>query len=671
MRPEGIQTGGATKGKRGWGAVQNDLSKRLHDVTIFVLPMVSTFLSLPAGQPPNHLHRPMNFPSPSGVQLGGLLGSALAISQAAHLAQFIQDETSPAIALFCPEHRDHNHEGDWYGEHAGKWLCAAARAVERSGDAALTASVRCVADYLISVQGSDGYLGTYARERRFMCRQGPGPRTWDGAPGKRTWDVWVHSYLILGLLEAGRVLTHPACIAAARKIGDLCWRTLTDGGLDITTLGNHHGLSATVLLDPAVELFLVTREPRYLELAELILRQASAAPALELLPQALAGTDAAFIATGKAYQLSWNLVGLAKLHRATGESRYLQAVEQVWASVRQHHLTLGGGPWGGVAHRSREVFNPPGVFSPHGYVETCSTFSWIQLNRELLGITGDAKYADEIEKAAYNDLLGAQAPAGDNWCYYSFPNGRRVFTTYWRCCKSSGPCALEELPAVAYSVTADGDVTVNLYGPSHAALPTPKAGLVKLDQLTRYPFDGEIRLVVRPERSVHFAVRVRIPAWADRATLRVNDRDVSVTATPNSYVALDRLWQNGDVIALNFPMPPRLHRRTNRNVQESRAPDGSFVSQEVLRFDYAAITRGPLVYATGLIDGFKLEETIRLTNPPPSDLLEEIAATADAEGPAVRLNLGYRAPLIFRPYYEAGGREDGTWRFTWLPISPA
>ena len=192
------------------------------------------------------------------------------------------------------------------------------------------ANLRRVADYLISVQDQDGYLGTYAPERRFMCRQVAGPRTWDGAPAKRTWDVWVHSYLILGLLDAGRVLAHPACIAAARNIGDLCWNTFSTGEIDITTLGNHHGLSATILLDPAVELYQVTREPRYLELARLILKQASDAPALELLPRALAGTDAAFIGTGKAYQLSWNLVGLAKLYQATGESSYLQAVVKVW-----------------------------------------------------------------------------------------------------------------------------------------------------------------------------------------------------------------------------------------------------------------------------------------------------------------------------------------------------
>ena len=609
---------------------------------------------------------PLNFPPPSRVQLGGPLGRALAANLAAHLTHFIRDETSPPIALFRPEHAGCNHEGDWYGEHAGKWLCAAARAAQRTGHAGLEASVRRVADYLVGVQGPDGYLGTYPPARRFMCRQGPAPRTWDGAPAQRTWDIWVHSYLILGLLEAGRVLAQPAYIDAARKIGDLCGRTLTAGGINITTLGNHHGLSATVLLDPAVELYLATGEGRYLDLAHLILQQASESPALELLPQALADTDAAFIATGKAYQLSWNLVGLAKLHRATGNPLHLQAVQQLWASIRQYHLTLGGGPWGGVAHRSREVFNPRPVFSPYGYVETCSTFSWIQLNRELLSLTGDPKYADEIEKSAYNDLLGAQAPAGDNWCYYSFPNGKRVFTTYWRCCKSSGPWALEELSAVAYGQTEAGDIAVNLYGPGRAALPTTQAGLVQLEQATGYPFDGAIRLSVTPERAAQFSILLRIPAWAEQATVQVNGA-APAPATAGTYHSLTRHWQAGDVIALQLPMPPRLHRQVNRNIQESRAPDGAPVAQEVLHFDYAAITRGPLVYATGLIDGFKMEETIRL---PAEPELTVLVAPQEGGAPVVRLNLGYRPPLDFVPYFEAGGREDGTWRLTWLNVAP-
>ena len=109
----------------------------------------------------------MTFPSPARVQLGGLLGRALAVNQSGHLAQFITDETSKPIALFQPACVAHNHEGDWYGEHAGKWLCMAARAANRSGDPALATRVRRVADYLVSVQDTDGYLGTYAPARRF------------------------------------------------------------------------------------------------------------------------------------------------------------------------------------------------------------------------------------------------------------------------------------------------------------------------------------------------------------------------------------------------------------------------------------------------------------------------------------------------------------------------
>ncbi len=613
----------------------------------------------------------MNLGSDPSAALGGLVGAAISASRTAHLARFVVDQASPPIALFHPDCRAHNHEGDWYGEHAGKWLAAAARAVRGSGDPMLAVSVRRVADFLASVQEPDGYLGTYAPERRFICRRGPAPRTWDGAPTVRTWDIWVHAYLILGLLATAKALDEPRYVAAARRIGDLCWRTFSEGGIAITSLGNHHGLSATVLLDPAVELYFATGEHRYLELAGLILRQANEAPALELLPQALAGTDAAFIATGKAYQLCWMLVGLAKLHRATGDAAHLNATLRLWAGIREHHLTLGGGPWGGVAHRSREVFNAPGAFFPQGYVETCSTFAWIQLNRELLALTGEARFADEIEKSAYNDLLGAQAPAGDNWCSYSFPNGRRVYTTYWRCCKSSGPWALEELPRTAYGVTASGDLAVNLYGPGRVTLDSPRAGPVQLEQVTRYPFDGAIRLAVTPGRTARFAVLVRIPSWADGATVLVNDVPHPIAAAPNTYAALDREWQAGDIITLHLPMPPRLHRQVHRNVQESRAPDGSPVAQEVLRYDYAAITRGPLVYSTGLIDGFKTDETVRLPDTPHDQWLTLGASLPGSDAPSVQLAPVGRSPLVFAPYFEAGGRADGAWRLTWLSLAPS
>jgi DUF1680 family protein len=601
---------------------------------------------------------------PIDVQLGGLLGEALEASRRGRLSRFIVDETSPALRIFAPEHAALNTEGDWYGEHAGKWLVAAARAAARSGDAALAERVRRVAHFLADRQQPDGYLGTYASARRFTVKQPPRPLSWDGAPALRTWDIWIHSYLILGLLEVHRHFPDARLLNTARRIGDLCWHAITEGGIDITELGNHHGLSATVLMDPAAELHHVTGERRYLDLALRVLQQADAHPELALLSKALAGADAAEIATGKAYQLQWNLVGLAKLHRATGRGDLREAVQCLWRSIREHHLTLGGGPWGGVAQRSREVFNPPGVFSPQGYVETCSTLSWIQLNRELLAITGEAVYAEEIERSAYNDLLGALAPNGEDWCYYVFPNGRRVHTTYWRCCKSSGATALEELPEVAVQVTGEREISVQLHGPGAATLPLPDAGEVRLERLTRYPFDGEVSLRVWPERPVAFTLRVRIPSWAVGASARLNGAAIEGGVEPGTYLACTRAWQAGDELTLHFPMAPQLHRRASLNVQESRAPDGSPVRQEVLHFDYAAVTRGPLVYATELIDGFKTEESLRLPEQPPSQWLQVV------DDGAIRMSPLGRDALTFQPYYRAGGREHGAWRLTWMSVAP-
>ena len=591
------------------------------------------------------------------VTLGGVLGDALEANRTGRLSHFIVDETSPAISLFAAEAAAHNEEGDWYGEHAGKWLVAATRAAVRAGDDALVARVRRVADWLIAQQDSDGYLGNYAPARRFTVPQPPKPVTWDGAPALRTWDIWTHSYLILGLIELWRAVGDDRYLAAARRIGDLCWRTLTESGIAITDLGNHFGLSATVLLDPAVELHLATGDERYLDLARLIVEQAEREPRNRLLSMALAGTDPSEIATGKAYQLLWNLVGLAKLHRATGEARYLTAVCSIWQAVRAHHLTLGGGPWGGVAHRSREVFNPAGVFDPHGYVETCSVMAWIQLNRELLAILGDAAFAQEIERSAYNDLLGAQAPNGEDWCYYSFANGRRVHTTYWRCCKSSGAMALEELPAIAYGTTADGAIAINLLGESEAAIALPAVGDVRLRQETAYPFAGAIGVTVSPPSPARFVIDVRIPDWATGAVLRVGD-DI-VPAEPGGYARIDRLWRPGDTIALDLPMAPRVHHAVQRNVQESLAPGGEPVAQEVMRYDYVAFTRGPLVYATGLVDGFKRGETVRFAGTP----------VVSAEGDTLRIEPEGRAPIVFEPYFRVGGRRDGVWRLTWLGLA--
>lgn len=591
----------------------------------------------------------MRLAPPGAVRLGGILGQAVEANRRGRLSHFIVDEHSPAIALFAPEQVAGNEQGDWYGEHAGKWLIAATRAAVRAGDGALLGRVRHVADWLIARQDEDGYLGTYAPPRRFMHKQPPRPWSWNGEPALRTWDIWTHAYLILGFVELWRTTGDDRYLAAARRMGDLCYRILTTTDVSIVELGNHFGLSASVLLDPAIELHFATGEQRYLDLALTIVEQIEQEPANRLFSQALSGTDPADIATGKAYQILWNMVGIAKISRATGDKRFLTAALNVWQAVREHHLTLGGGPWGGVAHRSREVFNAPDSFSPEAYVETCSTMAWIQLNRELLQSTGEARFAAKIERAAYNDLLGAQAPNGEDWCYYSFPNGPRIHTTYWRCCKSSGAMGLEEIALAAYGVTAGGEVAINLLGPSSATLALPNGRTVQIEQQTDYPASGDISITVDAE-GAEVPLLVRIPEWAEGA------RCDGTESAPGEYL---RRTTSGTV-RLTLPMTPRLNVTGGRNVQQSLAPNGAAVEQQVHRTDYVAVTRGPLVYATGLVDGFKPAETVRLADEPLSEAGNSTVLMAPED----------RDPISFAPYWLLGDREDGAWRVTWLRLAP-
>jgi hypothetical protein len=82
------------------------------------------------------------------------------------------------------------------------------------------------------------------------------------------------------------------------------------------------------------------------------------------------------------------------------------------------------------------------------------------------------------------------------------------------------------------------------------------------------------------------------------------------------------------------------------------------------------VTRGPLVYATGLVDGYKTGETLRLSDAPVGQWLQ-VSQQDNGEGPEIQLHSLGRAPLPMTPYYRTGGRVDGAWRLTWLSLAPA
>ncbi len=575
---------------------------------------------------------------PGDTTLGGILGESAGLSAERRLKRFIVDEASPPLAIFLPPYRDQHREGDWYGEHAGKWLIAASRAAGRLGDAELAERVRSVANTLVGCQESSGVVSSYAPDAD--CRYDS-----PNAAKTRTWDVWVQSCLILGLIEAHRLWPEEGFLAASLRIGEALATAAGREGFRLRDLGNHAGLSATVVLEPICALGLATGAPTLRAFADQIVE--SLRP--DLIDPVLAGKGISTVGTCKIYQLIWNLIGILRYAEWTGGSWAVPLAQAAWQDILDHHLTPGGGPWGGVAGH-KEVFNPQSFFSPYGFVETCSVWVWIQLSRDLYRATGEAKYLDAVEVAALNQLLGAMDANGEDWIYFTFANGRRNATYDWACCKSSGACAWEELAPLAYT-RGPNALRVGLYGES-----VFRGAEVTIRQEAAYPFGGNVTVQVAASQAT--TVELRRPAWASSFAVTLDGSPVPLP--PNDGWVPVKVPAGESRIEIEMGFVPRI-------VPALASSDHH--GQEIVRMDYFAVCYGPWSMATGLIDGYKREETVRLARLRPEDHFKLAQPPSGATGPALAWARPDGSTITYLPYYEAGGREMGRWRTTWLQVA--
>jgi hypothetical protein len=102
------------------------------------------------------------FPDPEAVNIKGFLGDAIKISEEGRLLSLPGWNDEQLIKIFSPESRMKSTTNDWLGEHAGKWLYSTALAVNRTSDEKLKSLLFKTADYLVSTQEKDGYMGTYS-----------------------------------------------------------------------------------------------------------------------------------------------------------------------------------------------------------------------------------------------------------------------------------------------------------------------------------------------------------------------------------------------------------------------------------------------------------------------------------------------------------------------------
>jgi len=458
--------------------------------------------------------------------------------------------------------------GGFTGEFWGKWFTSAALAYAWQP----SSTSRDILDHavyeLLKGQESDGRLSSYSRENDFGY-----------------WDIWGRKYALLGLIahydQTGDKESLKAACRATDALVDIAGpgkKKLTETGLQI--IGS---LSSCSVLEPVVLVYERSGEKKYLDFVKYLVKLWSEPndynpKGLHLIEDALAGVDPILIAAPKGYEMMSCYEGLCELYRVTGEQRLLDAVVKFGKSLlKKEIMIVGSGSsgelWCDGANRQSEMLEQP--------METCVTVTWMKLCYQLLRLTGDPVWADQMEVSLYNALLGAMADEGKWWAYFSpltgerMPSPMQVPVCESSCCVANGPRGMLITPGWSVMKGKSGPV-INLYNQGTWTQKLGSGTEIKLAQETDYPVNKEIMIRVDLPQPERFTLTLRIPSWSRNTILMVNEE--VITCTPGSYARIERNWKKGDQIRLELDLRGRI----------IRAP-GSV--------NELAVMRGPIVLA--------------------------------------------------------------------------
>ncbi|MGH9514283.1 MAG: beta-L-arabinofuranosidase domain-containing protein [Terriglobales bacterium] len=286
-----------------------------------------------------------------------------------------------------------------------------------------------------------------------------------------------------------------------------------------------------------------------------------------------------------------------------GDEKYLRAARNGLRMVQDQSFATGG--WG-----PDEAFVEPGkglldtsLGTTHASFETpCGAYGHFKITRYLLRVTCDSSYGDSMERVLYNTIAGATPILADGTSfYYSDYNnsGRKVhYRDKWPCCSGTFPQLTADYGISAYFQSRDG-VYVNLFLPSRLSW-VQNNTQCSLTQMTDYPRAATSQLALSLARPESFVLYVRIPAWAgSKTSVSVNGQRAESATEPGKFLALQRNWEDGDRVEVEFEMPLRLESIDNENpnnVALLHGPIALFAVDNIL----AKLSRKDLLSATAL-----------------------------------------------------------------------
>lgn len=397
-------------------------------------------------------------------------------------------------------------------ESGGKLLEAFANAYEYRRDEHLRAALNRVAKQVSAEQSDERY--------------------WTEASGdERAWrqELLLHKCDLLGLLADYRVTGDEDAMTAARKIGNRLVKMFPKSSADQAQY-----LRATVLIEPFVALYRYTEATAYLDLCK-------------------SAADAWIQSKGERNNETADglsvLDGLIDLYRVTGDETYFRPVLAGWAEVKGRALSITGVPM------------PTGDSG-----DGCSTLSWLQLTLNLLQITGESAYADQLERTIYNQLFAGQDANTGSLMETTPLNGTKQPAALSDACVAAESQALTLVPAAVWGRYGNG-IAVLLYNAGRATFQlSHRRGTVQLYSETAFPENGEFLLHVEPAHSIRFPLRLRVPEWT--STFAVDFAGNHLLGKPGEYLTINREWKAGDTVKISIDMTARILSRPSSDPGE-------------------------------------------------------------------------------------------------------
>lgn len=272
---------------------------------------------------------------------------------------------------------------------------------------------------------------------------------------------------------------------------------------------------------------------------------------------------------------NWHNVNIAQSFREPAtyymqakDTSFLNATYNDFYLVRDLYGQVPGGMFG-ADEDARKGFS-----DPRQAVETCGMVEQMSSDEILTGITGDPMWADNCENVAFNTYPAAVMPDFKGLRYLTAPNmvisdsknhspgieneGPFLMMNPFssRCCQHNHSQGWPYYAEHLWMATPDNGLAAILYNSSEV---TAKVGnrtgrTVRLQQISNYPFDEHIKIKVNTASPVSFPLYLRVPGWCSNASVAINGRAIKINPTAGSYIRLENMWKQGDIIELMLPM---------------------------------------------------------------------------------------------------------------------